>query len=138
MKAILKKLYGKINTTELKRVELNAISDIRTEYEQEAEKAYNTFSSAIDEIMVAEETLARLFSQGPGLAILKDRMDELEAKITDLGIDIPDNVANLKEQVSLASEYYDKMLNDNYSGRLEGMRYDMVTLLEKMESLDWN
>ncbi len=139
MKAILNKLWGNNKAkTELKKVKLSAISDIKSEYISEAEKAYNTFSTAIDEVMIAEETLARLFNQGPGLAVLTDRLEELEAQVIDLGIDVPEELANLKQQVGLASEYYSKMLTDNYSGILEGTRYDMVSLLDKMENLDWN
>ncbi len=139
MKAILQKLYGNNKTkTELKKVELSAISEIRNEYISEARNAYTTFYSAIDSVMNAEESLARLFNQGPGLANLKDRVDELETQIKDLGIEVPNEIIDLREQITLASEYYTKMIEDNYSGILEGMRYDMVTLVDKLENLSWN
>lgn len=132
MKAILKKLYGNNKTkTELKKVELSAISEISEGYKQTLYNTTEALDYAIELLMDAEEQMVRVYAVAE-MDYYNEKALELEAQVKELGIDVPEDLKTLVEKSTEAEKVYDKFATRG--DFLEGARYDLVTYLENLKS----
>ena len=132
MKAILKKLYGNNKAkTELKKVELSAISEISEGYKQTMYNTLEALEYAIELVMDAEQQLVRVYSSAE-MDYYNEKALELEAQVKELGIDVPEDLQTLVAKSTEAEKLYDNFASSG--DFLEGARYDLVTFLENLNA----
>ncbi len=132
MKAILNKLWGNNKAkTELKKVELSAISEISDGYQQTLFDTTEALDYAIELLMDAEEQMVRVYAVAD-MDYYNEKALELEAQVKELGIDVPEELQTLVAKSSEAEKLYDKFATSG--DYLEGARYDLVTFLENLKA----
>jgi hypothetical protein len=132
MKAILQKLYGNNKTkTELKKVELSAISEISEGYKQTMYDTLEALEYAIELVMDAEQQLVRVYSSAE-MDYYNEKALELEQQVKELGIDVPEDLQILVAKSTEAEKLYDVFASSG--DFLEGARYDLVTFLENLNA----
>lgn len=131
MKAILNKLWGNKTKTELKKVELSAISEISEGYKQTLLNTTEALEYAIELLMDAEEQMVRVYAVAE-MDYYNEKALELEEQVKELGIDVPEDLQTLVAKSTQAELVYDKFASSG--DYLEGARYDLVTVLENLQA----
>lgn len=116
MKAILNKLWGnnKRSTSvkaELREVKLSLMEDLKTEIEDIFENMQDAGNEAIDGLNKAEQSLGYLQGNIDRAKQARQVKDHLIQQVTDLGIDVPQELENLDTFIE------DILLTDDFIGQ---------------------
>jgi len=113
MKAILNKLWGKKTNlkTDLRAVKLSLMEDLKTEVEDIFDNMQDAGNEAMDGLNKAEQSLGYLQGNIDRAKQARQVKDDLIQQVTDLGIDVPQELENLDTFIE------DILLTDDFTGQ---------------------